>query len=74
MDMGGNVCEWVSSEYKPYPYHSDDGREDLNDREAHRVIRGGNFGRLNQGARAALRYSLEPTYWYYFLGFRLART
>ena len=27
--MAGNAWHWVSSAYRPYPYRSDDGREDL---------------------------------------------
>ena len=27
-DMAGNVWQWVSSAYLPYPYRADDGRED----------------------------------------------
>jgi iron(II)-dependent oxidoreductase len=27
-EMAGNVWEWVSSAYRPYPYRADDGRED----------------------------------------------
>lgn len=27
--MAGNAWEWVSSQYRPYPYRVDDGREDL---------------------------------------------
>jgi iron(II)-dependent oxidoreductase len=40
LDMAGNGWEWVSSEYKPYPYDARDGREDP-DREVVRVTRGG---------------------------------
>jgi len=75
MDMGGNVCEWVSSQYRPYPYRSDDGREDLNDKTARRVIRGGDVNYDGgQLARAAYRSRLEPAHGYGVLGFRLART
>lgn len=28
LNMAGNVWEWVSSAYRPYPYRADDGRED----------------------------------------------
>jgi iron(II)-dependent oxidoreductase len=27
-DMSGNAWEWVASEYRPYPYRTNDGRED----------------------------------------------
>jgi formylglycine-generating enzyme required for sulfatase activity len=39
-DMPGNVWEWVSSLYKPYPYNPNDGREDPNSPDA-RVVRSG---------------------------------
>lgn len=39
-DMPGNVWEWVSSLYKPYPYNADDGREDLSSADR-RVVRSG---------------------------------
>jgi formylglycine-generating enzyme required for sulfatase activity len=29
LGMAGNAWHWVSSAYRPYPYHADDGREDL---------------------------------------------
>ena len=40
LHMAGNVWEWSSSLYKMYPYHREDGREDLA-RSGKRVVRGG---------------------------------
>jgi formylglycine-generating enzyme len=40
-EMAGNVCEWCSSEYRNYPYRSDDGRENLTGHSRKRVVRGG---------------------------------
>jgi formylglycine-generating enzyme required for sulfatase activity len=40
LDLAGNVHEWTSTIAMPYPYRSDDGREDP-DRMADRVVRGG---------------------------------
>ncbi len=49
LDLAGNVWEWVSSAYRPYPYAQADGRE-ASDLAEQRVLRGGSF------------YSDEPRY------------
>jgi len=43
LDMSGNLIEWVSSIALPYPYQTNDGREDLSDTESDRVHRGGSY-------------------------------
>jgi formylglycine-generating enzyme required for sulfatase activity len=57
-DMAGNVWEWTSSIFKPYPYRSDDGRENLEVTgalRALRVLRGGSWDSLPRSCRSALR-------------------
>lgn len=74
IDMSGNVWEWVSSQYQPYPYHSEDGRESLrNDKEA-RVLRGGSWDDVGDSLRAAYRNGLSPSIEYGYFGFRCARS
>ena len=42
LDMAGSLSEWTSTLARPYPYRSDDGREDPGIR-GERVVRGGDY-------------------------------
>ncbi|MDR2877929.1 MAG: formylglycine-generating enzyme family protein [Chromatiales bacterium] len=74
-DMAGNVMEWVSDWYQPYPgstYTSADFGE------KYRVVRGGGWGGLGHYAishfyRTAYRFYLKPEAEFDDLGFRCAR-
>ena len=61
--MSGNVWEWTSSIYRRYPYFADDGREDMSQVDAARVMRGGGYSNTSDYVRAAIRlnYSLYNT-------------
>lgn len=78
-DMAGNVLEWTSTTYKPYPYHADDGREQLASQPTFRwtfvstkVMRGGSVDNNLWYARAACRILATWPEWPGEHGFRLA--
>jgi formylglycine-generating enzyme required for sulfatase activity len=75
LDMAGNVWEWTSSYYLPYPYIEADGREALVAGPAgayYRVRRGGSWDRGWHDARCAHRNFDVPFLNTDAQGFRLA--
>lgn len=73
LDLGGNVWEWVSSLYRPYPYDAGDGREER-DAAGERVLRGGSFASPGlRWARCAFRSRSHPGRRQGHIGFRIAR-
>jgi formylglycine-generating enzyme required for sulfatase activity len=74
LGMAGNVFEWTSSLYKPYPYDARDGREDLSARGA-RVNRGGSWYYDAWYARTSYRATANHIYRRISdLGFRCAKS
>jgi len=72
-DMVGDVWEWTSSQYKPYPYDPTDGREDTGDVTAGRVLRGGSW-KIGSDLRAAIRQVNKPSDGFADDGLRCARS
>ncbi len=72
MDMSGNVWEWTSSIYRPYPYSATDGSADSGaDGESRRVLRGGSWYHSGSDLlRSAARYAVSPDYTDYVVGLR----
>ncbi len=70
LDMAGNVWEWVSSGYRPYPYRADDGREHPAGGEP-RALRGGSYATADP--RCATRSRSHPCRRQSHIGFRVAR-
>ncbi|MBZ0318292.1 MAG: formylglycine-generating enzyme family protein [Anaerolineae bacterium] len=72
-DLSGNVLEWVSSLY--LPYDSTENREDNNDKNSYRVMRGGSFLIAgNNILRAAGRKWDNPVVDANWVGFRCVRS
>ncbi len=71
-DMLGNLREWTSSEYRPYPYRADDGRENTR-RDSTRVVRGASHDDPAESLRVTRRRHYEHrglARGHHFLGFR----
>jgi iron(II)-dependent oxidoreductase len=75
-DLTGNVAEWTSTLYRPYPYRPDDGREEP-DAPGERVTRGGDhvFDSTPETLRAVFRagFSRNLTSGHRHIGFRCAK-
>jgi len=69
-DMAGNVWEWTSSEYRPYSYDANDGRENPETGES-RTLRGGSFLFDDYDVRCANRDIGNTTVGNFNLGFRV---
>ncbi len=69
-DMLGNVSEWTSSDYKPYPYNAADGRES-GSAETKKVARGGSWNDRPKWARSGVRRDYESWQPVHNVGFRV---
>jgi formylglycine-generating enzyme required for sulfatase activity len=73
LDMVGNVWEWTSTIFKPYPYVATDGREEA-ESSGPRVLRGCSWGDAARNARVAYRTYFDMSVVIAYDGFRLARS
>lgn len=74
-EMAGNVWQWVSSAYRPYPYSATDGREDLMPGLV-RATRGGGHDSQPGAITTTQRgrdLSRNPAAGHHNIGFRCAR-
>lgn len=71
LDLAGNVREWTSSLYLPYPYKPDTGRENLST-QGNRVVRGSHWDGTADFALSAYRFEDSPDYHSTCVGFRCA--
>lgn len=71
-DMVGNVYEWTGTLHRPYPYVTEDGRENMDYYlEGLWVLRGGVWWKNRQAMRGASRYPYDYDWGGTGLGFRM---
>jgi formylglycine-generating enzyme required for sulfatase activity len=73
LDMHGNVWEWCADRYAPYPRGAVTNPTGPAE-GSFRAYRGGGFGVIAWGCRAARRREYAPSVRQDYLGFRLARS
>ena len=71
-DQAGNVHNWTSSLYLPYPY--DPFKSELAEAEGERTLRGGSWFFERNYSRCAYRVRGIPDSFYYYFGFRIVST
>lgn len=69
-DLHGNAAEWTLSEYRPYPYRDDDGRNATGS-GGRRVVRGGSFYDPARRSRSAARLDYPAWQRIFNVGFRV---
>ena len=72
-DMQGNVWEWCSTLYAPYPYNASDGRESPT-APGLRVLRGGGFADTADYLDPGFRHGERPEHRMPWNGLRIARS
>lgn len=70
-DMHGNVWEWTRSAYMPYPYNDSDGRNDIDNKDCERVVRGGSWYDRPHRATSSYRASYRSYQKVFNVGFRV---
>ena len=70
LDMHGNVAEWTRTNYRPYPYNANDGREDVTD-DGRKVVRGGSVYDRPKAGRSGFRLDYPAWQRVYNVGFRV---
>jgi len=69
-DIIGNVSEWTRSDYKPYPYKDDDGRN-AEEPNGQKVARGGSWHDRPKVTGSSPRYPYEAYQKVHNVGFRI---
>ncbi len=69
-DMHGNAAEWTRSNYAPYPYRDDDGRNN-GDGVTKKVVRGGSFATRPRESTSSYRIGYAPWQKIFDTGFRV---